>query len=68
MRNGINDCMELAETLRDVLIFLVTQIAITGTAAATFTENMRRLLERKKIITYANSYKSFLDKCSISSE
>ena len=41
-------CMELAVTIRDVLIFLVSQISITNTAAANFSNSMRKLLERKK--------------------
>lgn len=41
-------CMELAEQVRVVLVFLVNQIAATKTAGSQFTEGMRRLLERKK--------------------
>lgn len=40
-------CIELAMTVREVLVFLVNQVAITQAAAASFTESMRRLLDRK---------------------
>jgi len=41
-------CIELAMAVREVLIFLVNQITLTQTAAANFTESMRKILERKK--------------------
>lgn len=41
-------CMELAMTVREVLEFLVNQIFVTRTAATTFTESMRKLLDRRK--------------------
>jgi hypothetical protein len=40
-------CIELAMGIREVLVFLVNQIAISQAAAAGFTESMRKLLERR---------------------
>jgi hypothetical protein len=40
-------CLEYAGTCREVLVFLVTQVAATGAASRSFTESMRKLLERK---------------------
>jgi hypothetical protein len=41
-------CIELAMAIREVLVFLVNQIAVTQSAAAGFTESMRRLLDKKR--------------------
>jgi hypothetical protein len=41
-------CLELAATIREALIFLVNQVAVTQTASASFTENMRKLLDRRR--------------------
>ena len=41
-------CVELAMTIREVLVFLVNQVAVTKTAGASFTDGMRKLLERRK--------------------
>lgn len=41
-------CVELAMTFREVLVFLVNQVAVTKTAGASFTDGMRKLLERRK--------------------
>ena len=42
------ECIELATTVREVLVFLVNQLARTKTAATSFTESMRKLLDRRK--------------------
>jgi hypothetical protein len=41
-------CIELAMTIREVLIFLVNQVTLAQTSTANFTENMRKILEHKK--------------------
>jgi hypothetical protein len=41
-------CIELAEEVREVLVFLVSRIENVKTADKTFTDNMRRLLGRRK--------------------
>jgi len=41
-------CIELAMTVREVLVFLVNQVTVTKTAATSFTESMRKLLDRRK--------------------
>jgi hypothetical protein len=41
-----NRCMELSSDVRGALEFLVNQTATTKTAKVTFTESMKRLLER----------------------
>jgi hypothetical protein len=41
-------CIELAMEVREVLVFLVNQIATTKTAGTRFTEGMRKLLDRHK--------------------
>lgn len=41
-------CLESAGTCRDVLLFLVNQVAASGAAAKSFTESMRKLLDRRK--------------------
>ena len=40
-------CMELALQTREVLLFLVNQIAVSKAASKSFTDNMRKILERK---------------------
>lgn len=40
-------CLELAEQVREVLVFLVNRIEQSKMAGKSFTESMRRLLERK---------------------
>lgn len=40
-------CMELAMAVREVLEYLVNQLSTTKTASTTFTESMKKLLERK---------------------
>jgi hypothetical protein len=40
-------CLELAEQLRQVLVFLVNQVSATRTAAKSFTASMRTLLDKK---------------------
>lgn len=40
-------CLELAESCREILIFLVDQVASTRIAAKSFTQNMRKLLDKK---------------------
>jgi len=42
------DCIELAMTVREILVFLVNQLTVTKTAATSFTESMRKLLDRRK--------------------
>ena len=41
-------CIELAMQVREVLVFLVNQIEQSKVAGKNFTENMRRLLDRKR--------------------
>lgn len=41
------DCMEKAVTIRQVLAFLVNQVSLSKAAAKSFTEGMRKLLEKK---------------------
>ena len=41
-------CIELVETTREVLVFLVNQVASTKHASTTFTDSMKKLLERHK--------------------
>lgn len=40
-------CLEYAETCRQILIFLVNQVAVSKAASRGFTESMRKLLEKK---------------------
>lgn len=40
-------CLELAQHIREVLVFLSTQIAIHRESSKVFTESMRKILERK---------------------
>lgn len=40
-------CLELAQHIREVLIFLTTQIAIPRESSKVFTESMRKILDRK---------------------
>ncbi len=42
-------CLELAMEVREILVFLATQVAISRTAARSFTSNMRSLLEKKSV-------------------
>ena len=46
-RQSDQRCTELAATVREVLEFLVKQIKMTQAAASSFTESMRKLLDRK---------------------
>jgi len=41
------ECLEYAETCRNILIFLVNQVAASKAAAREFTASMRKLLEKK---------------------
>lgn len=41
------ECLEYAETCREILIFLVNQVAASKAAAKGFTNSMRKLLEKK---------------------
>ncbi|UIN36282.1 hypothetical protein [Methylobacterium oryzae] len=41
------ECLELAEIVRDSLVFLATQINISTAASANFTSGMKKLLEKK---------------------
>ena len=41
------ECLALAAEIREILVFLVGQIAATTAAAKGFTGAMRRLLEKK---------------------
>ena len=41
------ECLAQAQIVREVLIFLVEQVGASKAAAKTFTEGMRRLLEKK---------------------
>ena len=40
-------CIELAMTIREVLVFLVNQVVATKASSSRFTESMRRLLDRR---------------------
>ena len=40
-------CLEQAVIIREILVFLVTQVAASKAAAKSFTEGMRKLLEKK---------------------
>ncbi len=40
-------CLELAQHIREVLVFLTTQIAIHRESSKVFTESMRKILDRK---------------------
>ena len=40
-------CIEMAATIREVLVFLVNQISVTKTSGKNFTESMRKLLDAK---------------------
>ncbi|WP_210170417.1 hypothetical protein [Methylobacterium sp. Leaf456] len=40
-------CLELSEVIRGALVFLATQINVSTAAANSFTESMRKLLEKK---------------------
>jgi hypothetical protein len=50
-RESDDRCMDLALTVREVLTFLVNQVTRTKSAATSFTESMRKLLDRKKDAT-----------------
>lgn len=41
-------CLELAMAVREVLAFMASQVAASHSAAQTFTENMKKLLDRKR--------------------
>jgi hypothetical protein len=41
------DCMEYAMAVREVLVFLVNQVAASKAASKGFTESMKKLLEKK---------------------
>lgn len=43
------ECIALAMEIREVLVFLINQVAVTKTAGASFTDSMRKLLDRRKI-------------------
>lgn len=40
-------CLEYAETCREILVFLVNQVAASKAASREFTESMRKLLDKK---------------------
>jgi hypothetical protein len=42
-----DECLEQAAIARDVLVFLVNQVAATRAASRSFTESMRKLLDKK---------------------
>lgn len=44
-------CLEQAVIIREVLVFLVNQVAASKAAAKSFTDNMRKLLEKKSTKT-----------------
>ena len=46
-RESDEHCIELAMTVREALVFLVNQVAASRAAAASFTESMRKLLDRR---------------------
>ena len=41
------ECLENAESCREILIFLINQIAVSKKASKNFTERMRKLLDKK---------------------
>ncbi|REH37958.1 hypothetical protein DFR26_1744 [Paraperlucidibaca baekdonensis] len=41
------ECLEYAETCREILIFLVNQVAASKAASKGFTDSMRKLLDKK---------------------
>lgn len=41
------DCLDLAENCREILIFLVNQVAVSKQTAKSFTASMRKLLDKK---------------------
>jgi len=41
------DCLDYAASCKEVLVFLVTQLAITQVASSRFTQSMRNLLDKK---------------------
>lgn len=41
------DCLEYAENCREILLFLVNQVAASKAASKGFTESMRKLLDKK---------------------
>jgi hypothetical protein len=43
------ECLEAAKHIREILIFLVNQIALHRESSRRFTASMRKLLERKNI-------------------
>jgi hypothetical protein len=43
------DCLSIAETCREVLVFLVNQVAASKLASKGFTESMRKLLDKKNV-------------------
>ena len=45
-------CLEYAATCREILVFLVNQVAASKSASREFTESMKRLLEKKKKKTH----------------
>ena len=42
-----DNCLESAMAIREVLVFLVNQVAASNTASKTFTAGMRKLLDKK---------------------
>ncbi|MGH1363892.1 MAG: hypothetical protein ACRBF0_10070 [Calditrichia bacterium] len=42
-----DECLKYAATCREILVFLVDQVAASREAAKSFTQNMKKLLERK---------------------
>lgn len=45
--NSDDECLEYAETCREILVFLVNQIVASKAASKGITESMRKLLEKK---------------------
>jgi len=43
------ECLEYAESCREILVFLVNQVAASKAAAKGFTSSMRKLLEKKNL-------------------
>src|SRR5690554_1107831 len=41
------DCLDLAESCREILVFLVNQVAASKQTAKSFTSSMRKLLDKK---------------------
>ena len=41
------ECLEIAETCREILVFMVNQVAASKAAAKGFTSSMRKLLDKK---------------------